>query len=276
MKPRWLTLFLCLLALFLCFPPAARADMGTNPSVHIDVRGLAGQSGYAALLSPAPGANAGYRPARMDEEIWQALTAYEDPDGFRFAGNAQPFQGEASLAWGYGAPETFKVLVYLPASGSFLASGACERYAFDTYYTVTAGPAELTARASYDYTWELVSLLLRIAVTILAEAALAFVCGFRHRALLGCIVRVNAVTQTLLSLALGLAYYKTGILPAMAGLFLLELAVTAGETAWYAARFPRLSGGAIPKGEAAAYGVGANLLSFVAGLVVFYFVPGYF
>ena len=69
---------------------------------------------------------------------------------------------------------TYKLLVYFPDTGEFLTSGVYSRYAFDNYYTVDLADlanGQLVLRKSYDYTWELVSLLVRILATMVSCAA---------------------------------------------------------------------------------------------------------
>ena len=150
---------------------------------------------------------------------------------------------------------------------SFISSSRSEtpveRYAFDSRFAVTAAGEGLTVRRSYDYAGAALGLLARAALTVAIETAAGWALfGLRRRDQLLLILKVNAVTQLALNLALDLCTYFAG--PMMAGLAYipLELAVFAAEGAVYA-RWLRWEADRRP--HPWLYSFGANAVSLAAG-----------
>ena len=95
------------------------------------------------------------------------------------------------------------MLCYFPETDTYAVSGIYERYAFDTYYKVDLSEGSvLKAKKNYDYTWETISLVARIVITILLEMGLAMMFGYRHKKQLRFLAAVNIVTQILLNILL--------------------------------------------------------------------------
>lgn len=101
------------------------------------------------------------------------------------------------------------------------------------------GQILLTAQKSYDYTWELFSLVCRILITVLLEIGIALLFGFRGRKLLLTILGVNVVTQVTLNVILNVINYHQGFLAFLLGYFFLEFLVFVIETIAYAFLFKR-------------------------------------
>lgn len=168
-----------------------------------------------------------------------------------------------------------------------MSSGIYERYAFDSYFTVTmegvesdgieGGQILLTAQKSYDYTWELFSLVCRILITVFLEIGIALLFGFRGRKLLLTILGVNVVTQVTLNVILNVINYHQGFLAFLLGYFFLEFLVFVIETIAYALLFKRVAAPQrIAFSKIVLYSLLANLASFALGFVIVRFVPGIF
>lgn len=284
---RNLLVFLFSLALLCGFAPAACADVGPKPSVQIQFEQMDDSLCYATLLSltPSTGPSSVWDGDEnhiwnynLDLEIWRAFAEYQDPDGFYFLQEGWQVNETKSFAWTYYPPRTFKVLLYYPETGEFRSSGIYERYAFDSYYTIDLGSPgpELLLRKSYDYTWEVISLLARIALTLLIEMALALVFRFRSKQLLFLIGKANLVTQVSLNLLLSFIDYNQGSMAFVFFYLLLELGVFVLETVYYLRAFPRAVSVPIRRGKIIFYALAANALSFAGGMWIAVRIPGIF
>ena len=285
MKKRLTALLVVLLVFALAMPLAAFADIGPKPSVRVTFTGAGGREFYATLLSQASGTGPySAEPGRSwgndleeNEPVRQAMAAYQDPDGFYFLQTAWQCSETRPLAWTYYPPVTYKLLVYFPDTGEFLTSGVYSRYAFDNYYTVDLADlanGQLVLRKSYDYTWELVSLLVRILATIALELAVAVPFGFAKKPFLRPILTVNVVTQILLNLGLNMIAYWMGGLAFMIFFWPLEVLVFIVEAVAYRPLLGRRGGASAPL--TTIYAFTANVISCVAGFWLAQVVPGIF
>lgn len=285
MKKRLTALLILLLVFALAMPLAAFADIGPKPSVRVTFTGAGGREFYATLLSQASGTGPySAEPGRSwgndleeNEPVRQAMAAYQDTDGFYFLQTAWQCSETRPLAWTYYPPVTYKLLVYFPDTGEFLTSGVYSRYAFDNYYTVDLADlanGQLVLRKSYDYTWELVSLLVRILATIALELAVAVPFGFAKKPFLRPILTVNVVTQILLNLGLNMIAYWMGGLAFMIFFWPLEVLVFIVEAVAYRPLLGRRGGASAPL--TTIYAFTANVISCVAGFWLAQVVPGIF
>lgn len=292
---RLLRLLLGALLLFcLLLPMEARADTGPKPSVSVTVEGMGEEVWYGTLLSPDEstgpfwawdGTEEGKDPVHLTEEVWRAFAEYEDADGFCFLQIGWDCSETGGFSWTYYPPDPFKILLYCPETGAFQVSGVYQRYAFDSYFTLTlpegaADPAleapVLTARKSYDFTWELISLAARVVMTILAECALALLFGFREKRQLKTILTVNILTQLILNVLLNVINYNQGGFAFFLYYLLFELAVFLIEAVIFSILLPRVSQKRAPVWKCILYALLANILSYYTGYVVALSVPGLF
>lgn len=293
MQKRLAALLLCMFFMGVVLPVPARADMGPKPSVQLTFENMGGETCWCTLLSLTAstgpwsawdGREAHIYNYDVDLDIWRAFVEYEDPDGYYFLQTAARCSDTGQYAWTYYPPSSFKILLYYPETDTFVTSGVYERYAFDSYYTVDLAGVEpgagtqplLTARKSYDYTWEGISLVCRIVLTILLELGVALLFGFGQRALLVPIAGVNLATQGLLNLALNVVCYQAGGMAFFLGYILLELVVFAIEAGVYGRLLPRRSGGQASRRKAVVYALTANAASFAAGWWLALHIPGVF
>ena len=195
------------------------------------------------------------------------------------------------LHWNYYPPQRFKILLYYPETGKFVASGIYERYAFDSYFTVdmagvdigtvigdgeTSGGDDFTADRSYEWGREAVSLVIRILITLAIEMGVALLFGFRKKRALLLLVTVNAVTQILLNVALNVIRFHSGEAAFVLGYVLLELVVFAIEAVFCSVLRRKLADTEKPVWFFVLYALTANAVSFGAGLAIANILPGIF
>lgn len=286
--PRVLILIPVLLSLL---AGAALADTGPKPSVTLDIKGLDGQRCYVTLLaqeeSTGPWSKQkdfadSFAGDDVDEAVWTAFNDYRDPDGLYFLGWFADCTDTSQAVWSYYPPGTFRVLLYLPDSGRFVAAeDLCSRYAFHSYFTATVTGAgddlQLTkVRQSYSYGWEAVSLAARVVATLAVELAIALFFGFRARRQLRLILVVNVLTQIVLNVLLNAIAYRSGPLAFVLHYVWMEAAVFAIEGTVYALTLRRLARDPEKRIHPWLYALVANVVSFALGMVLAHLIPGIF
>lgn len=301
-------LVLCAAIIAVGFPSAARADMGPKPSVRIHFENMGDELCYGTLLSktkttgPASAwdgieyhakhnENKSYSYAAFDYETWKVFAEYQDEDGYYFLQEGWKVSETKKIEWTYYPPQSFKILLYYPETQTFAVSGIYERYAFDTYYTVdmdgvhineirceeaNGTPEGLEASRSYDYSQELISLAVRIVLTILIEMIIALMFGYRHKKQLLFLAGVNGGTQIVLNVLLNIINYKGGQLAFVLFYVLLEIAVFAIEAGIFYGRLGRMGNTSQPKWLAVLYAFIANAASFGVGIMAAQWLPGVF
>ncbi len=282
--------------LLVCFTPVrASADIGPKSSVTVTVNGVEeGQVYYATLLSkyetngPDSAYDGGYARYEQGEkgyEIWKKFVEYEDKDGYYFLQEFWTCSGSDAFRWGYYPPNPFKILLYFPEQEAFVVSNIYERYAFDTYYTVdlsgmdisaVSGVEPLGAEKSYDYTWELVSLGVRIVLTIALELVVAYLLCLRQKNQLQLFFTCNVVTQIVLNVLLNIVNYNKGPLAFSFYYVLWEFIVFAIEAVLYSMVLNKPAFGQVLKAKAVLYSLLANAVSFAVGLWLAHLIPGIF
>lgn len=287
---RKLTVFLLCVVVAALLLSTVWADMGPKPSVRITLTHTDGRPCWGTLLaresSTGPASvwdgHTPYQWAEDQREIWQAFVDYRDPDGYHFLQEWWDCSSSGQLNWTYYPPRSFKLLLYYPDTDTFVSSGICERYAFDSYFAAdlsdveAGGGTELTLRRSYDYKWELISLLCRIVITILLELGVAFVFGLGRKPLLKLIAAVNLFTQVGLNVLLNLINYNRGSLAFLFWYLVLEVAVFALEGGVYVRRMHLTADRPMTNRRIIAYAFVANVLSLGAGLWIARYIPGIF
>lgn len=278
------------LAIVMVMPITARADMGPKPSVRIEFTGIEGETYYGTLLSKhestgpssAWDGNPEYAACEPGEEgydIWLKFIEYQDGDGYYFLQEWWDCSESNQLNWTYYPPSPFKILLYFPETDTFYVSSVYERYAFDSYFTVDLSDYDtdpIMASKSYDYTWEIVSLVARIILTILLELGIALLFGYREKKVFGFLAVVNIITQVTLNVALNIINYNSGSMTFTFSYVLFEIMVFAIEAIAYAALLRRICGQEQKKGKAVGYAFIANAGSFAFGLCLAHVIPGIF
>ena len=283
-----LSLLICLI-LVLNLPVTAKADIGPKPSVRITFTGIKGETYYGTLLSerrstgPATAWD-GYEEYRdwkpeSEKPIWEKFIAYEDTDGYYFLQEWWDCSETNQLNWTYYPPTPFKILLYFPETDSFYVSDIYERYAFDSYFSVDLSEYDtspITARQSYDYTWEVISLVARIVLTIALELAIALLFGYREKKALGFLAIVNVITQVVLNVALNIINYRSGSMGFTFAFICMEILVFAIEAITYKAVLHRYSEKEKVNRRGVTYALVANTASFAIGLWLAHLIPGIF
>ena len=301
-------LILCAVMIAVGFPVTVRADMGPKPSVRIHFENMGDELCYGTLLSKTKSTgpasawdgieyhakhneNKSYSYAAFDYETWKVFAEYQDEDGYYFLQEGWKVSETKKIEWTYYPPQSFKILLYYPETQTFAVSGIYERYAFDTYYTVdmdgvhinevrceeaNGTPEGLEASRSYDYSQELISLAVRIVLTILIEMIIALLFGYRHKKQLLFLAGVNGGTQIVLNVLLNIINYNGGQLAFVLFYVLLEIAVFAIEAGIFYGRLGRMGNTSQPKWLAVLYAFIANAASFGVGIMAAQWLPGIF
>ncbi len=226
----------------------AKADMGPKPFVEITFKNLPDGNLYCTLLSKTESTGpyshdySHYQVSGNETvaEIDNAFSSYTDKDGFYYLHYFSLVDNDTPFRWGYYPPHTFKILIYSKTEDKFIVNDEIlERYAFSSYFTSDYAGAtpnntatDIKTVKSYNYFLEIVKLILRIAVTIGIEIAIALL--FRYRGnKLTFIVIVNVITQVLLNIGLNLYNYNSGALAMGFYYILWEIVVLIVETLAY-------------------------------------------
>lgn len=281
--------FLFSIVLMLIFAMPAYADIGPKKSVEVKFSGAGDEPYYATLLSETPStgptsvwdgqAEPTDRYTKEEKEIWRRFVEYEDADGFYFLQTFWECSNTDSFRWGYFPPEKFKILVYFPQQDKFVISPVYSQYAFDSYYRADLSDVSngvFTATENYNYTWELISLLCRIVLTILIELAVALCFGYKRKTQISLFLWTNIATQIFLNTVLNIINYKNGPWAFIAWFVLLELIVFAIEAVIYAVKLPQMNPKDESRKKAVGYAFTANLVSCLLGFVISKLVPGIF
>lgn len=295
-----LMLLLCAVLTITFFPMDAKADIGPKPSVRVLFEELGDELCYGTLLSkgestgPASVWNGTEEDARYDDvgyDVWKAFIEYEDVDGFHFLQEAWKVSESKELAWTYYPPTVFKILLYFPEMNAFAVSGICERYAFDSYFTVNmesvgigsvdydeelSSNERIEANRSYNYWKEVITLIIRIIITIAIEMVIALLFGFKEKKQLTLLAGVNSVTQIILNVLLNVINYRSGEMAFVMSYILLELIVFVIEAFVFCVFLNRISDKQKSKWLVVAYALVANFISFGMGLLISEWLPGIF
>ena len=179
MKPHFLRL-LAFVLLSVMLATTAFADMGPKPSVTITVEGEQ-RVFYATLLSKSssagpssyaePGSEADLRRRERYTEqtllqAYEAMQAYQDPDGFYFLGEVFSCP-DGVFQCCYYPPDEFKMLLWFPDDGSLICSDSESRFAFESVYRGELADGRLTLHRELDIPGKALSFLARVAATLL-------------------------------------------------------------------------------------------------------------
>ena len=291
---------LCALFVFMALPMTIHADIGPKASVRIQFKNMPDELCYGTLLSekestgPASVWDGIKEHARKDEEtadIWNAFVNYKDPDGYYYLQQHYKVSDTNEIAWTYYPPNHFKILLYYPETGTFVSSGIYERYAFDTYYTVDMEGIDIhnveyneelstneriEAYRSYEYRQEMIGLAVRIVLTIVIEMLVALLFGFREKKQLVILAVVNIITQILLNVGLNIINYNSGSMAFTIFYVLLEAVVFIVEAILYCTLLKKASMKKKKNWYYVLYSFIANLVSFIAGMIIANVIPGIF
>ncbi len=292
--------FICALSVALMLPIGVSADFGPKDSVRIIFENMGDELCYGTLLSKnsSTGPNSVWDGNEdhiynynLDIDIWRAFVEYEDSDGFYFLQTADLVSQTKRIEWTYYPPQTFKILLYYPESGTFVVSGIYEQYAFDTYYTVdmqgtAIGSVEynselstdkrIIAYRSYNYMLEASSLAVRMIITIAVEVVIALFFKINGKKQLLLLIGANTITQFLLNIALNLiARYYRGLISLIVFYALFEMIVFAIEAALYCKFMNKWTDNKLGNRQYVLYALTANTVSFFIGVIAALIFPNF-
>ncbi len=214
----------------------------------------------------------------LADQHWQSFQDYSMQDEYYFLQRWWEFDGNGitTLEWGYYAPQRFKLLLYFAEYDTFVCSAPYKSYAIHSYYTVdleqitrffNSGDAAsteptVTLEYNYDYLGEVLGLLFRVAVTVLAELLVALVFRLGSYRQLKVIVFTNLATQLVLNVLINIfAFYGATILFLLC-IIPLELLVFAVEATVYSVIWRK----DVQVWKSVVYAFTSNLVSFLLGL----------
>lgn len=243
---KYVNFIFALLLFTFSFSVCAFADMGPKPSVNVEFTGGQGKEYYVTLLSENDSTGPYYTAKQgdiMQNKPSNIISAaekfeeYKDEDGYYFIQYVENCTESGKFNWTYYPPKKFKILVYFPETNSYAVSEVCERYAFHSYFKTDLTEAVsgentvcgITTSKNYNFKKELVSLFVRIAITILAEMLIALAFGLRTKKQLLTVLGVNVLTQVVLNVLLNIINYKSGYWAFVINYVWMEAAVVAIE-----------------------------------------------
>lgn len=259
----------------------AFADVGPKPSVTIYVNGVEdGREYYIALINDMDIEDYNYYDKKLETQDNVRKSIFEflrGNGGILIEGPVdrayRKMTGSDSAEWDYQPPQTFKVLLYFPDNESFLVSEKTDKYAFDSYFTVEVNGDSLTVSKHGGVKGiiaEAGGLLVRIALTVLIEIAVALWLGYRGKRELKLILITNIITQVLLNVLIAASDYSLGVFGAICAYIAGEIAVFIAEAMVYYAKLPRVTEPKTKNGRAVGYAFTANLASFLGGGALLY------
>lgn len=266
---KFLLSILSIFILFSCFITPIHADSGPKPSVTINFEGI-NEEYYVTLLSD----KMQYGPNRKQDEfdsnwsvrksIWEAFNNYEDE--FYFIGYFEECTISNEFHWGYFPPDSFKVLVYLPNSNTFIESEIMEKYAFDSYYDVIVNDHDLSIKInlSYNIIKESISFVARLVLTIAIELLFAYIFSLTKKEHTKIIVLTNIITQVFLNIGLNIVILLWGYVFLEAMIIVIE-----GLSYKYLMKD-------VKRSTIWLYAVIANILSFLFGVMISASFPALF
>ncbi len=263
-----------------------------KPSVTVSFKGLEDEKYYVTLLantdSTGPWSMSGtFLDWYGDKIAWEKFNTYSDSDRFFFLNFYSDCSGTDVFKWTYYPPHMFKILIYFPEYDHFIVSADIyERYAFDSYYTVdatginiqsaTVTANEIPISRTYDFTWEIISLLCRIVATIAIELGTAWLFGFRSKTQIIIIGITNIVTQTILNVLLNIVNYSQGQLAFILNYVWMEIVIFVIEGIIFAKLLYRYEKNPTRNAHPWLFAFAANVASFAVGMLIAKWIPGIF
>lgn len=286
-------IYTLVLILFISTPITAQADIGPKPSVVVEFAGLEQEEYYVTLLSEKDStgpwsAGDSYYDYMGDESVFDRFCEYIDADGYYFLSFIEECSEDDTFEWTYYPPHKFKILVYFPEYDSFYCDeNVYERYAFDSYFTVEVNGAEtldmeiseeltLHTEKTYDFTWEIVSLVARVVLTIAIEVLIALLFSYRNKKALIVIGLTNVFTQVILNVLLNVFNYYDGHYAFVFHYIWMECVVFVIEGIIYDKAIGRVNSDTGKALHPYLYAAVANLASLIVGIWIAKLIPGIF
>ena len=283
---KWLA---CFVAIITCvaMPVTVKADIGPKPSVVIEVNGFEEKQYYVTLLSErdstGPWSHGNEYYDYMGEEwVFEEFEKYQDEDGYYFLSFMEDCSEDDTFEWTYYPPQRFKVLIYTADDKQFYCSEEIyERYAFDSYFKVTISNDgkignTITVQKSYDFSMELLSLVIRVILTIGIEVLVAILFRYKDRKSITIIGVTNICTQVILNVLLNVINYRSGEMAFLFHYVWMEIVVFVIEAVVYTKFIDKTDSSMDKVRHPVMYALLANLVSIVVGIWIAKSVPGIF
>lgn len=129
---------------------------------------------------------------------------------------------------------------------------------------------------NHNYTWDIVSFIIRVLITLIIEIGIALIFGYRKGKQILFIGLINIFTQVLLNIALNIFCVNQGFTQFIIRYILLELLVFIIEAIAYYFFLHRFSWNEKKRSIAIIYAFVANLTSLLIGIVLFNIFPTLF
>ena len=251
--------------------------------------------------------NDSYYDYMGDEAVFQKFAEYEDVDGYYFISYMEECSEDDIFEWNYYPPQRFKVLIYLPQYDRFIIDDQiCERYAFDSYFTVDVSDGnstvsidkteneedtlseeytineeslekiDLEIEETYDFSMEILSLIVRIVLTISVELIIALFFYRRDTKAITVIVLANTVTQIVLNILLNVINYNSGHYAFIFHYVWMEIVVFVVEAIIYTKMIGHENKETGKRYHPWVYSAVANIVSIVIGIWIARVIPGIF
>lgn len=202
--------------------------------------------------------------SNISDEVFMTFFNYQDIDNY-YLSYAIINLESAQYNILYYPPTDFKLLIYDSLNNKFIISEIYETYAFNSYYFVDLNKTTLELTNNYDYLTEIISLIVRIVVTVLVEIGIALLFKFNTKKDILIILFTNIVTQVVLNLGLNIVAYYNSFFIFEAMLFILaELLVFVLEAIIYC--FSMKDKNTL---RVIAYSFIANLSTFILGIAIY-------
>lgn len=250
------------------------ADMGPKPASYITIKGIEGDYVACFASKDTTGPNFDYDSwLEYDTGIeYNSIMKYSDEDGFKWITTYFKCSGTQEISFTYYCPSEYKIVIY--QNDEFLiATDILEMYAFTTYYEVdflegiSVSQENIKVINTYNYFNEILNLVIRVVLTLVIEIGLLFLFKLYTKRNLSIVIIVNLATQIFLNVVVNIELFYSGFLSALILLFVLEIFILIIENVLYQALFKEKKHWVI-----LIYSILANVLSFVCGLIIFYFI----
>lgn len=264
-----------LMFLFISFNTTVNADMGPKPSIHIKITGIEGDYVVAFAATNAYGPNFDYESySEMIEnnegyyflQEYNPIMEYYDNEGFKWITHYSICNGEDEVSFTYYRPEIFKLVIY-KNDELYKVTDAIDCYAFNSYYKMDFSNEKIKIYNTYQYHIEILKLLFRIVLTLAIEVGLFLLFKLYTKRNLLVFIFVNIITQIGMNICLNITSYFNGGLYAIFLLFICEVVIILLEPILYLIFMKEKN-----KWIIILYGIIANILSFVLGLIILLYI----
>jgi hypothetical protein len=276
MNDRVKTYTLAVLALiFFLIPAAALADMGPKPEIEITVINPPSGEYYLDLLIPGDKNYDNLEGQEYDPVKLALLSSYSEDGWYPALTN-----GTDAPLWGsltgtkkdagmihtfsyFGVPDDFKIIIVTP-DNLLIVSEPIHRDAFQFKLTYDYEKAQIVRQSpALSY---LIQFFTTYIPTLVIEGLILLLFGFSLKQNYIALLTVNFITQVILTVSLVSTALWSGILTAYVVYLPLELVIIIAESITYAKVLKQHK-----TGRRVGYAITANIVSFLAGILLLAF-----